>query len=104
LLSPKPGNRKGLLYFFSLSLEKSLLFLPQFSQKPVFPPSTSKTGKLSPLAFQTVHFISLERFRRRFCYSKQWFRYRDGGFVFSFLIILAEYLKNYSKITENYKI
>jgi hypothetical protein len=91
--SPSPINVIG----------KSLLFLPQFSQKFVFPPSTPKLGK-SPLStFQTVHFTSLERFRRRFYYSKRWFCYSEAVLSFSFLFTLAESLKNHSKSQKNQK-
>jgi hypothetical protein len=49
-----------------------------------------------------VHFTSLERFRRRFCYSKRWFCYSET--VLYFLFISVESLKNHSKLQKNHKI
>jgi len=36
-------------------------------------------------------YLSVERFRRRFCYSEWWFCYSNDVLSFSFLIILAEF-------------
>jgi hypothetical protein len=67
--SPSVGHYGGPRF----PIGKSLLFLSQLSQKSNFPSSTLKPGKPPPSTFQTVHFTSLERFRRRFCYSKNGF-------------------------------
>jgi hypothetical protein len=81
---------------------KSLLFLPQLSRKSVFPPSTPKPGKSPPLTFQTMHITSLERFRRRFCYSKWWFCYNEMVLSFSFFYLfrlnLWKIIVNHRKI------
>jgi hypothetical protein len=50
--------------------KEKVYFSFQLLRKSDFPLSISEPSK-SPLStFQTMHFTSLERFRRRFCYSK----------------------------------
>ena len=83
---------------FWVEKEKVYFFFSQLSRKSIFPPLTLKLDKSPLLTFQTVYFIFLERFWRRFCYS-------DDGIVFFFsLIISTKSLKNYNKSQENYKI
>jgi hypothetical protein len=79
---PSQAREKRISFLF----QKSLLFLLQLSRKSAFPPSTLKSDKPPPSTFQTVHFISPKRFRRRFYCSKRWFRYSTYVFVFSFFI------------------
>jgi hypothetical protein len=97
------GSKPGNMLLSKKKKKKKSTFPPQLSRKSVFPPSTLKPGKSPPSTFQTVYFTSLERFRRRFCYSKRWFCYSETVLSFSFLLILAESLKNHSKSQKNHK-
>jgi hypothetical protein len=47
-----------------------------------------------------VHFTSLERFRRRFCYSKWWFCYSEMilSFFYLFRLNLWKIIVNHRKI------
>jgi hypothetical protein len=59
--------------------KKSTFAAPTFT-KVRFSSLNFKTGQITSSTFQTVHFTSVEQFRRRFYYS-------DGGFATMMVIL-----------------
>jgi hypothetical protein len=68
-------------------------------KRSTLPPELFKTGQITPRAI----------LKRRIRYSNRRFAtvntgcYNTNGFVFSFIFISAEYLKNHSKSQKNHK-
>ena len=90
-LRPSPSHARLGLSAFDVRQGKSPFYLPRLLDESAFPPYITKSSIWTPRTHNTGHITSLTGFN-------EWFSF------FSFIFILAEYLKNHSKSYKNRKI